>query len=535
MITPNLKKIVITKFQDRLYAVGGTCPHQGASLSSGMIFQDKIICPWHGATFDIKSGALEQYPSVDGIPSFEIVTKNDKHYAKIPSNFSDRKIPTFVKRDVTNNERYVIIGGGPAGLSCAETLRQSGFTGEIMIVSAEDVLTYDRTQLTKNLTRLDVNDIFIRTQEYLDKADINFKLGLKVNKLDIGEKTIYLSNQEAIKYDKICIATGANPFKPPIPGINLENVLVLRTNKDQEEIKKRLASGQIKNLVIMGTGFIGSEAAASLKTKYEDEMNIEVISMESVPLERQFGKVVGQVIYDQHIKHDVKMHMNRKVVNIEGDGKNANQIVLDDGTIIDCDLILIGAGVFPSTNFLKDTEVKMDRFGGIICDPFLESSVKGVYSAGDAASFPYWPTGQRVRMEHWGTAQDQGSHAAFNMLNKSVPYGNIPFLWTFHYGHYIQYVGYAFEFDEVYVQGNLEDQDFLAYYIKDDRILAVAGESRPLEIVTYLEAMQQNIMPSASDIKSGKETVETIRKKLQAIPGSRCSRESCCNKQPSTL
>ena len=156
----------------------------------------------------------------------------------------------------------------------------------------------------------------------------------------------------------------------------------------------------------MGTGFIGSELSSVLKAKYGENLEIDVISMESVPLERQFGKIIGKLIYDQHDKHEVRLHMNSKVVNIQGDGTNATGVTLESGQIINADLILIGAGVLPQTQFLRDSNLEMDRLGGLICDPFLQTSQKDVYSAGDVCSFPFWYTGQRVRMEHWTQAQD---------------------------------------------------------------------------------------------------------------------------------
>ncbi len=130
--------------------------------------------------------------------------------------------------------------------------------------------------------------------------------------------------------------------------------------------------------------------------------------------------------------------------------------MLDDGTRLKADLLLLGAGVFPATKFLADSGLQMDNWGGIICDPFLQTSQPDVYSAGDSASFPYWHTGHRVRMEHWTTAQDQGTHVAFNMLGNLIPYGSIPFLWTTHYYTDLQYVGYASDFDSVHVDGSLE-------------------------------------------------------------------------------
>jgi apoptosis-inducing factor 3 len=177
----------------------------------------------------------------------------------------------------------------------------------------------------------------------------------------------------------------------------------------------------------------------------------------------------------------------------------------------------------------------MDQWGGIVCDPFLQTSVKDVFAAGDVASYPYWATGKRMRVEHYMTAMDQGSYSAFNMLGKMVPFGNIPFFWTRNYNKTLQYIGYAHEFDEVHIQGDIMANKFLAFYIKDGKILAIAGQQMSSAILTFLEAMHQNQMPSADDIKSGRETAETLRGKLKQNKGaSRCRRENCCHKKPVT-
>lgn len=146
------------------------------------------------------------------------------------------------------------------------------------------------------------------------------------------------------------------------------------------------------------------------------------------------------------------MHLGRKITEIKGTDGKANQVVLDDGTVLqDTDLVLVGAGVLPATKFLEGSGVEVDKLGGIICDPFLQSSAKDIYAAGDIANYPYWYTGQRQRIEHYMTAMDQGTFTAFNMLGKLTPFGNIPFYWTRHYNKSVQYVGYAAQYDEVHI------------------------------------------------------------------------------------
>jgi len=283
----------------------------------------------------------------------------------------------------------------------------------------------------------------------------------------------------------LCIATGAAPFKPRIKGIDLDNVLVLRSNVDQEEIKKRSASA--KSVVILGGGFIGSESASALKLQYKETQDVHMIYMENYPMERQLGPQVGEYLAKEHAKHGVRLYPQRKVSEIKGDGKNATSVVLDDGTEIKADLVLVGAGVLPATKFLEGSGIKLDQWGAVVCDPYLQSTVKDVFAAGDICSYPYWLTGQQQRIEHYISAMDQGSHAAFNMLGKLVPFGNVPFYWTRHYNKSIQYAGFASEFDEVHVTGSLEEGKFVAFYAKNGKIRAVSGSMQSAAVLTFME------------------------------------------------
>jgi NADPH-dependent 2,4-dienoyl-CoA reductase/sulfur reductase-like enzyme len=330
------------------------------------------------------------------------------------------------------------------------------------------------------------------------------------------------------------VATGGAPFRPPIKGIEHKNVMYLRSGADQAAIKA--AATTSKNVVIIGTGFIGSEAASAMKMHLKDTAEVHIIGMTEVPMQMQLGPEVGGLIKKEHEKNGVKLHMLKSVTEIKGDGQNATSVLLNDGTEIKADLIIIGTGIVPSTQFLKDTDIKLDKQGGVICDPFLQTSNKDVFAAGDIAAHPYWLTGETVRIEHYITSQDQGSHAAFNMMGKLVPYGNIPFFWTKHYNKSIQFIGYNNGYERVHIEGDLADFKYLAYYIKGDKIVGIAGQGNSASILVYFEAMKQNLMPSATDLFSGKETVDSVKNRLKKnTGGSRCSRENCCSKKPAGL
>jgi len=285
--------------------------------------------------------------------------------------------------------------------------------------------------------------------------------------------------------------------------------------------------------VIIGGGFIGSESASSLKLQYKDALEVHLVSLEDYPIQRQFGTEVGKMLLSEHQKNGVHLHMGRKFTEIKGADGKATGVVLDDGSTIDADFVLVSIGVLPATKFLQGSGIELDNMGGIVCDPFLQTSVKDIYAAGDVASYPYWQTGRRMRVEHYMTAMDQGSYSAFNMLGKMVPFGNVPFFWTRNFNKTVQYIGYAQDFDEVHIEGDVMANKFVAYYIKNGKILAVAGQQMSGAILTFMEAMHQNQMPSADDIKSGRETVETLRNKLKQNKGAgRCRRENCCHKKP---
>ena len=209
-------------------------------------------------------------------------------------------------------------------------------------------------------------------------------------------------------------------------------------------------------------------------------------------------------------------------------------MTLSDGTELPADVVILGTGVRPNTKFLANSGIEMNEDGGIVCDVFMQTSKPNIFAAGDIASVPYWPTGSRTRTEHWVVALEQGTNAAFNMLNKYVPYGGIPFFWTRHYNKSLQFIGSnAVGYKEVHIDGDLNSQKFLAYYINDnDQVVAVAGMDNPKAMLTLLMAMEQNMMPKGSLIKSGVSTPETITKTLkQNVGGSKCKRANCCMKK----
>lgn len=187
-------KVLISRYQGKLHAVGNYCSHFGAPMSTGLMFDDKVLCPWHAAAFNVVTGAVENAPGIDGLPKFEIVEKDGKSFVSVPIPLPKGKTQPLAKRDPNDKRRYIIVGGGPAGANCAETLRQSGFTGEILVISDEDMVAYDRTLLTKVLPMGDASKFKLRSDDFLKNADIDYKLKTRVESVNTEGKSLKLSD-----------------------------------------------------------------------------------------------------------------------------------------------------------------------------------------------------------------------------------------------------------------------------------------------------------------------------------------------------
>lgn len=207
-------KLLIAKYQGRLYAVGNYCSHFGAPLSWGMLFEDKVMCPFHAAAFSVVTGAPELAPALDGIPRYDVVAREGKHYVQVALPLQQKQTMPMVKRDPNDKRRFVIVGGGPAGLNCAETLRQSDFRGEILVLTDETVLPYDRSLLTKALPVGDASKFALRSKDFIEGNDIHYQFSARVQAVDAERKTLTLKSGETIAYDKLCVATGGRAVRP---------------------------------------------------------------------------------------------------------------------------------------------------------------------------------------------------------------------------------------------------------------------------------------------------------------------------------
>jgi len=488
-------KVLLVKENNEFRAIGNKCTHYGAPLKDGALCNGRVRCPWHGACFNTTTGDIEDSPGLDSIHTFKVRVEGENVVVTASTNDLKmwRRTPRVGSCSATG-KLFVIIGGGAAGCTAGETLRNEGFTGRIVLISKEPHLPYDRIKLSKAMTA-SVESILLRPESFYKERNIELLLGKEVTELDAENKTIKLASGENFHYDGCLVATGGIPRRIPVPGSDLGNIYCLRVPEEAHSIA---TNAQGKDLVIIGSSFIGMEVAATLATKAK---SVTVVGMEKVPFERVLGVEVGTAIQKLHESKGVKFCLLKTVKEFQGDTM-VRAVVLDDGTVLDAGVVVIGAGVIPATSFIKSGPVQISRDQSIIVDKFLRAA-DGLYAAGDVARYPYPVTGELIRVEHWGMAQIQGRTAARSFLGKQKELDNVPFFWTVQFGKSVRYAGHAASFDEVIVQGNPDELKFAAYYARQGKVLAVAALGMDPLASAAADLIQLNKMPSVSELKAG--------------------------------
>lgn len=363
-------------------------------------------------------------------------------------------------------ESIVIVGAGLAGAKAAETLREEGYEGRLVLVGDESERPYERPPLSKDYLRGEAGLDKVRVHEagfYAEHA-IELRAGAPVTAIDTTGRTVTLAGGEDLAWDRLLLATGAEPRRLPVPGADLEGVLYLRTLADSERLRAALGAGG--RLVVVGAGWIGSEAAASARA-----LGVEVTLLErlAVPLENVLGPTVGGLYADLHREHGVELLTGTGLEAIEGAGR-AERVRLAGGRTIDCSAVLIGVGVAPRTALAEAAGLAVDD--GILVDATLRTSAPGVYAAGDVANAEHPFYGRRVRVEHWANALNQGPVAARNMLGGEEPYDRIPYFFSDQYEVGMEYSGLAHGSDEVVIRGDLAARELIAFWIADGRVAA---------------------------------------------------------------
>jgi apoptosis-inducing factor 3 len=469
--------VLLVRRGEEFFAVGAHCTHYHGPLAEGLTVDDTVRCPWHHACFSLRTGEALRAPALDPIACWRVERLGDKIFVR-------EKLPPSTAVHAKNApSSIVIVGGGGAGLAAADMLRRDGYDGPLTIVSADDSPPVDRPNLSKDYLAGTAQEDWVplRAPDYYRERKIDLLLNSRVSSLDTRQKRIEHENGKMLEFGALLLATGAEPIRLPIEGATESQIHYLRTFADSKAIIASAASA--KRVMVVGASFIGLEVAASLRTR---GLAVDVVAPERQPLERVLGTEVGSFVRKLHESHGVSFHLNQTVRRVNG-----RRVTLSSGTVLDADFLVLGVGVSPSLSLAQQAGLTIDR--GILVNEYLETSVPGIFAAGDSARWPDPYTGKRIRVEHWVVAQRQGQVAAKNLLGQRIKFDAVPFFWSQHYDVAINYVGHAEEWDALAIDGSLDARDFAVTYRKGGRVLAIATVSRDLQSLEAEAAMESQL------------------------------------------
>lgn len=458
--------VLLSRLDDGIFAVSGTCTHYGAPLAEGLVVDGEVRCPWHHACFSLRTGRALKAPAFAALRTWRVDIAGDKVFVHADLGTAGES-PSARPR--TDPERVVIIGGGAAAFAAADRLRGLGFGGRLSLLSADDAAPCDRPNLSKDYLAGTAPEDWIPLQpaEFYTDRKIELHLGCEVTAIETESRNVVTRSGERVAYDALLIATGAEPVRLPASWFGLPNVFTLRSLADARAIIKATAGAS--SAVLIGAGFISLEAAGALRTR---GLEVHVVAREEVPMERVFGRDFGSFITSLHQEHGVVFHLQSTVKDFDG-----KVLTLDDGTRIPTDLLIVGVGVKPRTDLATAAGLAVQE--GILVDEGLRASAAGIFAAGDVARYRYGP--ELIRIEHWVHAQRQGQVAAANILGANQVFDEVPFFWTNHYGLDLRYTGHADSWDEVRIDGALSAHDCTARFYQDGKLLAAASIGRDLE------------------------------------------------------
>lgn len=470
--------VLLARVGNDILAVDGACTHYSAPLGDGIVVGDTVRCPWHHACFSLRTGEALRAPAFDSLGCWKVEQRGGKLYVteKLP-----KQAAPVSGRAGSLPQRIVIIGGGAAGFAAAEMLRRRGYAGKLTILSADGDAPYDRPNLSKDYLAGTAEEAWmpLRSQKYYAKKDIDLQLQTSATRIDTGARTVFTADGNRHPFDRLLIATGAEPVRLPIPGADRDHVFVLRSLADSRAIIER--AGKSESAVVIGAGFIGLETAAALRAR---GIKVHVVAPDARPLEKVLGPQLGDFIRALHEKHGVVFHLGTSAARIE-----PGSVILENGDEVAADLVIVGVGVRPRITLAKEAGLATDR--GILVNEWLETSAAGIFAAGDVAQWRDAATGETRHVEHWVVAERHGQVAAKNMLGAPQPFRSVPFFWSAHYDVSIRYVGYARSWDTIEIDGSIEKRDCAVGFKKDGKIIAIATIGRDIQALDCEVAMRR--------------------------------------------
>ncbi len=471
--------VLLLRRGPEVFAVGAHCTHYHAPLADGLVTGDSLRCPWHHARFDLRTGEALHAPAFSPLGCWSVAQREGKIFvgekrepaALAPRGGASGKTP----------ERIVIVGGGAAGFAAAEKLRREGYPGSLVMLSNDGTGPIDRPNLSKDYLAGNAPEEWVplRADSFYADNGIDLRLDVNVARIGLRSREVVFADESRIPYDRLLLATGAEPIRPTIPGADQPHVRTLRSLADCRAIIERAKTA--RQAVVLGASFIGLEVAAALRAR---GIEVHVVAPERRPMERVLGPQLGDFVRSLHEKHGVVFHLG-----VTASAIGAEHVNLVDGSTLAADLVVAGLGVRPRTALAEEAGLTIDR--GVTVNAYLETSVPGIFAAGDVARWPDSRSGENIRVEHWVVAERQGQSVALNMLGRREKFTAVPFFWSQHYDIPINYVGYAPQWDELAIEGSIVDHDCLLRFKRNGRLCAVASIFRDVEGLQAEVAMEQ--------------------------------------------
>ena len=460
--------VILVRRGEELFGIGAICTHYGAPLAGGLLVDDTVRCPWHHACFSLRTGEALRAPALSPVSCWRVERRDGSVYVRKKLESVTRLAPPV---EVNVPRSIVIVGGGAAGNAAAEMLRKEGYAGGVTMLSADEAPPCDRPNLSKGYLAGSASDESnpLRSQAFYREQNIDLKLSARVVAIDTASRNVQLKDGSHHGYDALLLATGAEPVRLEVPGADLPHVHYLRTLADSRALVTRAMTS--RRAAVIGASFIGLEVASSLRAR---NIEVHVVGRETCLMEKILGPKVGEFIQRLHEQHGVTFHLGTTVTRID-----EQNVTLNNGEKLQADLVVVGVGVRPAISLAEQAGLAVDR--GITVDEYLETSVPGIFAAGDIARWPDRLTGERIRVEHWVVAERQGQTAARNMLGWRERFDAVPFFWTEQYDFGLAYVGHAERFDQVEIDGKLDKRDCTITYGRSGSKLAVAVIHRDLE------------------------------------------------------
>ena len=525
--------VLLAQRGDEVFAIGAICTHYGAPLEQGLLDGETVRCQWHHACFSLRTGEALRAPALNPVSHWRVEHWHREEVRDVTRQFTPVETPVgsvyvqeklggtvYVREKLESVNRpsqplmagmpttVVIVGGGAAGNAAAEMLRREGYSGRITMLSADESVPCDRPNLSKGFLSGAASDESnpLRSREFYKDHEIDLHLSARVTTIDPESRQVQLADGSRHAYEALLLATGAEPVRLDVPGAVLPHVHYLRTLSDGRAL---VASALVaKHAVVIGASFIGLEVAASLRAR---DIEVHVVGTETILMEKVLGSEVGNFLRKLHEDHGVTFHLGTTATTID-----KQSVTLKSGERLQADLVVVGISVHPSISLAKGLEI--DR--GVVVNEYLETSIPGIFAAGDIARWPDRLTGERIRVEHWVVAERQGQTAAHNILGRREPFDYVPFFWTEQYDFGLAYVGHAEHWDKAEIEGSLERRDCTVAYRLGGQKLAVAVVYRDLEGLHAEVEFERVISKNSSSGRTVKSAVPPAQQAQTAIGGS---------------